>query len=666
MKSLNIGILAHVDAGKTSLTERLLFNAGVIKTLGSVDQGNTQTDTMALERQRGITIKAAVTSFDIGDLKLNLIDTPGHPDFIAEVERSLRVLDAVVLVISAVEGVQPQTRVLMRALQKLRIPTLIFINKIDRMGARDAELVENIKDRLFPHVVTMNSVTALGTREVEVANRTDNPAYVEELQAILADNSEAFLGDLLNSSGKVDADNYQKELIAQIRRMQVCPIFFGSAIKGIGVPQLTEALETYFIPPYADSKAPLSAVVFKIERGARGEKIAYVRVYSGEMHIRSQVEAGRLQTDDTFTAKITAMQGFKNGTIIETTIASVGDIVKVLGLSDCAINDYLGHAPRTERKPYLARPSLEVIITPRTAQDAPRLYSALQQISEQDPFIEVRQNPRDKVLSVRLCGEVQKEVIEDTLANEYSVRVEFRNTTAICIERPVGTGTGQEIGAKGDPYLGTVGLSIEPGPINSGVEYRLANNVLGTMPMAFFIAIEETVKETLQEGVYGWQVTDCIVTLTHTGYWPRQSHAHATFDKSMSSTAGDFRNMAPLALAQALKEASTCVYEPMNRFELDAPQIVLAQVMQSLVDAEARLNRPPAADKETVKLEGLIPARRTFEFERSIPDFTGGEGVFLTEFGEYQAVQGAIPTRERTDNNPFDRQEYLRRTFSRG
>src|SRR6266702_2759484 len=437
MKSLNIGILAHVDAGKTSLTERLLFNAGVIKKLGSVDQGNTQTDTMTLERQRGITIKATVTSFDVVNLKLNLIDTPGHPDFIAEVERSLRVLDAVVLVISAVEGVQPQTRILMRALQKLRVPTLIFINKIDRMGAHDSGLVQDVRDRLFPHVITMNSVVNLGTREVEVVNRTDNQTYLEELQSTLADNSETFLGNLLNSPEDLDADACRKELVAQIRSMQVCPIFFGSAIKGVGVPQLTEALETYFIPPHVDTTTPLSAVVFKIERGARSEKIAYIRVYSGEMQARSQVECGRPATGSTFSVKITAMQAFKNGATTDVFAASAGDIVKVWGMNDCAINDYIGRAPRDERKPYLARPSLEVIVNSRSPQDAPRLYNALQQISEQDPFIEVRQNPRDRVLSVRLCGEVQKEVIQDTLANDYGVQVAFRDTTAICIERPV-------------------------------------------------------------------------------------------------------------------------------------------------------------------------------------------------------------------------------------
>src|SRR6059058_5760009 len=163
-KTLNLGILAHVDAGKTTLTERLLYEAGVIRNVGSVDAGTTQTDTLALERQRGITIKSAVASFAVGDVHVNLIDTPGHPDFIAEVERVLSVLDAAVLVISAVEGVQPQTRILMRALQRLRIPTLMFVNKIDRAGASDDRVLHMISERLAAAVLSMGTTNELGTR----------------------------------------------------------------------------------------------------------------------------------------------------------------------------------------------------------------------------------------------------------------------------------------------------------------------------------------------------------------------------------------------------------------------------------------------------------------------------------------------------------------------
>ncbi len=665
MQTLNIGILAHVDAGKTSLTERLLYNAGVIKTLGSVDQGNTQTDSLALERQRGITIKAAVTSFTVGGLKLNLIDTPGHPDFIAEVERSLRVLDAVVLVVSAVEGVQPQTRILFRALQRLHIPTLIFVNKIDRMGARGMALVQDIREKLFPQIVAMNAVRGIGTREVAVVGRDDDPGYLAELRNTLAENSGRFLSAVINRPDGLDIAACRRELATQVSRMQICPVFFGSAIQGVGVPALTRALGDYFAPPKVSSDEPLSAVVFKIERGVRGEKIVYLRLYAGELRLRRAVELHKPETQTAQSVKITALQTFQDGAAIDVSTAQAGDIVKAWGLHDAAINDYIGMAPHDNRKPALTRASLEVIVAPLTADDTPKLYDALQSICEQDPFVGVRQNPHDKTLSVRLCGEVQKEVIEATLINDYDIGVRFSETTTICVGRPIGVGRGLESGTRGDPYLGTVGLRVEPGPIDSGLRYELAADVVGKMPAAFYAAIEETLPQALQQGLYGWEVTDCVVTLTQVGYWPRQSHAHASFDKSMSSTAGDFRVMTTLAIMQALVQAKTAVCEPVNRFELDVPEKALATAMQSLIDAEARLDRSPQNNGATVRLEGLIPARRTFTFGRQVPDLTGGEGVLVTELDRYQQTRDTPPARARTDNNPLNRQEYLRLTFGR-
>src|SRR5580692_8703081 len=196
MHLLNLGILAHVDAGKTSLTERLLYAAGAIGELGSVDDGSTQTDSLALERQRGITIKSAVVSFRIGEVTVNLIDTPGHPDFIAEVERVLGVLDGTVLVISAVEGVQAQTRVLMRALRRLRIPTLIFVNKSDRVGAHTGQVLTAIAERLTPEIVAMGSVAGLGTAGCEFRRYgPDDAAFTARLAEVLAEHDEALLAD---------------------------------------------------------------------------------------------------------------------------------------------------------------------------------------------------------------------------------------------------------------------------------------------------------------------------------------------------------------------------------------------------------------------------------------------------------------------------------------
>src|SRR5438067_280285 len=238
MRTLNLGILAHVDAGKATLTERLLYAAGVIDVPGSVDDGSTQTDSLALERRRGITIKSAVVSFVIGDVTVNLIDTPGHPDFIAEVERVLSVLDGAVLVVSAVEGVQAQTRVLMRTLRRLRIPTLVFVNKIDRRGARDEDVLRAMAQRLTPSLVPMGSTVGLGTRAGRFV-----PGLGQQALDVLAEYDEVLLAAYVEGAvsydavqGTVSYDRLRAALAAHTRQARVHPVYFGSAITGAGVP----------------------------------------------------------------------------------------------------------------------------------------------------------------------------------------------------------------------------------------------------------------------------------------------------------------------------------------------------------------------------------------------------------------------------------------------
>ncbi len=619
MKSLNLGILAHVDAGKTSLTERLLFESGVISALGSVDKGSTRTDSLELERQRGITIKSAVVSFRVGDLKINLIDTPGHPDFIAEVERALSVLDAVVLVVSAVEGVQPQTRVLMRTLKKLRIPTLLFVNKIDRMDARELELVADIKTKLFSDVVVMDSVERIGSRDAVVV-------AVEQ--------------------ARVDR--------ARVAAMQTCPVFFGSALTGVGVRELTQGFEKYLAPSRNDS-ALLSAVVFKIERGQRGEKIAYMRMYSGELHTRSQLELQRTDTNGaavSVAAKVTGMQLFQDGETVEAHTAKAGDIVKVWGLGECLIGDYVGELPAGKLSAQFARPSLEAVVVSDKTEDRAKLHQALMMLSEQDPLIQVRQNEQG-VLSVRLYGEVQREVIKTMLHDEHGISVSFEKTQTIYIEKP--RGVGEAFASRHDKdnfFMATLGFRIELGNPGGGVVFRPGVGV-GSLPVAFLKAVEDTVHRTLQQGLYGWEVTDCIVALTHVGY------------DAVLSTGGDFRNLTPLLVMEALQKAGTAIFEPLNHFELDTPATTLAVVLQSLSAAEARIDHMPASQHDVVRIEGVIPVRRVVDFERNVPDLTGGEGMFTAEFGGYAKVTGAPPMRERTDNNPLNREEYLRRTLKR-
>ena len=227
MRTLNLGILAHVDAGKTTLTERLLFTAGAIDRVGSVDAGTTQTDSLDLERERGITIRSAVASFLVGDLAVNLVDTPGHPDFIAEVERVLGVLDGAVLVVSAVEGVQPQTPLLFRALQRLRVPTMLFVNKIDRAGADPERVVGEMARRLSPGVVPM--------RPPLITSEERHRALLAE---VLAEHDEALLTDFVNDATEVPYRRLRHALALQTGQALVHPVFFGSAITGAGVDAL--------------------------------------------------------------------------------------------------------------------------------------------------------------------------------------------------------------------------------------------------------------------------------------------------------------------------------------------------------------------------------------------------------------------------------------------
>ncbi|WP_411970368.1 hypothetical protein [Saccharothrix longispora] len=298
---------------------------------------------------------------------------------------------------------------------------------------------------------------------------------------------------------------------------------------------------------------------------------------------------------------------------------------------------------------------------PARAADRPALHAALARLAEQDPLIDLRQDDVRQEIRLSLYGEVQKEVVQATLAASHGLDVGFRESTTLCVERPVGVGEAVEVGEQGDnPFLATVGLRVEPG---DGVTFALGVE-LGSMPFAFFKAVEGTVRDTLAEGLRGWRVDDCAVTVTRAGYWPRQSHAHATFDKSMSSTAGDFRLLTPLVLLDALRRAGTAVHEPVHRFALEAPTDVLGGPAPVL----ARLRAVPLGTEprgRTTALTGDVPAASVHAFQRRLPSLTRGEGVLETWFSHYSPVVGEPPERARTDHDPLDREEYLRRVTRR-
>ncbi|MEU8330357.1 translation factor GTPase family protein [Micromonospora sp. NPDC048839] len=655
MKTLNLGILAHVDAGKTSLTERLLHDVGVTDQLGSVDAGSTRTDSLALERQRGITIRSAVVSFVLDDVTVNLIDTPGHPDFIAEVERVLGVLDGAVLVISAVEGIQPQTRVLMRTLRRLRIPTLIFVNKVDRAGADPERVVRAVAEKLTPTVVAMGSVAAPGTRGAHCSPYGPaDLAFTDQLLDVLAGQDDRLLADWVADPSAVPYPRLRRVLAARTRRALVHPVYAGSAITGAGVDALIAGITELLPTGQGDLDAPVSGTVFAIERGPAGERIALVRLFAGTIRVRDRLRVGTADA-----ALVTAIRIASQGADVVASSVGAGHIARLWGVTEARIGDPVGVPPeRAGADRHFAPPTLETVVVPERPADRVALHAALSQLAEQDPLINLRQDDRRQEISVSLYGEVQKEVIQATLADDFGVRVTFRETSVVHVERMCGVGEAVEVIAVApNPFLATVGLRIGPAPTGAGVRFHLGVE-LGSMPPAFFAAVEESVRRTLRQGLHGWEVPDCEVTMTHAGYWARQSHSHGSFDKSMSSTAGDFRNLTPLVLMAALTRARTRVHEPVHRFRLEVP----GDVLGTLLPALTRLDAVPTdtiGRGTSYLVRGEIPAGRVHALERRLPALTRGEGVLETEFDSYRPVPGPSPTRPRWDNDPLDRKGYL-------
>ena len=632
--TLNLGILAHVDAGKTTLSERLLYHAGVIDEVGRVDSGTTQTDSLALERHRGITIRSAVVSLTIGGTPVNLIDTPGHPDFIAEVDRILGVLDGAVLVISAVEGVQPQTRVLLRALQRVGVPALLFVNKTDRRGADVDRVLREIRGRL-----ALTTVPAGASRAT--------------LIEALADRDEALLADFVTDDPTITTDRLRVELIRQTRAGQVYPVFAGSAATGAGVDALMTGIIELLPRVSGETEGPPSGRIFKIERGAAGEKVAYVRMFSGTVRTRDRLDP---HADDPRGDKISAINVFHRGAWVRRAEVSAGDIGKLWGLTHVQVGDVVGRPrPGTQRSQF-PPPTLEAVAEPVHREDHVRLRSALAELAEQDPLINVRD------LAVSLYGEVQKEVIAATLEADYGIEIRFLETTPLHIERPVGIGEALEVlNAESNPFHAAVGLRVEPGPHGSGHDFRLAVD-FRSVPLYvyrnledFGSSMETYVRDTLREGLRGWPVHDCIVTMTHSNYSLADGPPSR---RGPLSTAADFRKLTPMVLMKALEKAGTRVCQPMVRARIDAP----AASMGSLLGALGSLGASVVSEQirgDEVTIEAVLPAADVAGLHRMLPSLTSGEGVLEFGLAGYQAVRATPPVRDRTTANPLNRQEYL-------
>ncbi len=606
---------------------------------------------MELERRRGITIRTNVAAFVRGQTQINLIDTPGHSDFIAEVERSLAVLDAAVLVISAVEGVQPQTVVLWRALRRLRVPTLLFVNKIDRAGADTGRVVDEVRRRL-----------ARGIGEVMVLSRTRAEGGPDAAAAAVPLTADAVLDVLTRHDDGLLADVLEGRRLAPRRLAQltrrlvgrgaVLPLLAGSALTGAGVRDLLDALPTLLPWARPAASAP-SALVFKVDHD-RGHRTAWARVFAGELALRQQVSTGGERA-----RRITGLRRAAAAGFVPADRVGAGEVAALHGVDALRVGDWIGAplAGRVTRE--FPAPGLEAIVEPVDAGQRGALNRALSELAQSDPLINLRVDPDRGELAVSLYGEVQKEVIGSLLAEQFGVRTRFSDTSIVHVERVLALGEAIHlITEPTTPYLATLGVRVEPAPAGAGLRRRLEAE-LGSMPPAFFEAAWEGVRTGLAQGRFGWALPDAVVTITRTGYYPRQSHAHQKFSKAMSSVGADFRNLAPMLVHRALAAAGTVVCEPVERFTLEIPVVSLAAVIATVGQSEGRITQT-MQDGERLVLSGTLPTRRLLELSRGLPDLTRGEGVLQTEIDHDQPVFGTPPVRNRIGPDPLDAETWCR------
>ena len=634
MNIINIGILAHVDAGKTTLTERLLYASGTISEPGSVEKGTTRTDTMFLERQRGITIQTAVTSFQWHSCKVNIVDTPGHMDFLAEVYRSLAVLDGAILVLSAKDGVQAQTRVLFHALRKLNIPTIIFINKIDQVGIDLEGVYQSVRDKLSADIIIKQTVSL--SSKITLTENTS----AEVWDSVIENNDELLAKYIAGES--ISQKELAQEEQRRVQDASLLPVYHGSAKNGLGIQQLMDAVTGLFQPIGEQGSAALCGSVFKVEYTDCGQRLVYLRLYSGTLRLRDTVAlAGREKL------KITEMRIPSKGEIVRTDTAHKGEIV-ILPSDSLRLNDILGDKTQLPREMWsdVPFPMLRTTITPKTAEQRDRLLDALTQIADTDPLLHYEVDSTTHEIILSFLGRMQLEVVSALLTEKYKIETAVKEPTVIYLERPLKVASHTiHIEVPPNPFWASIGLSVTPLPLGSGVKYK-SRVSLGYLNQSFQNAVMDGIRYGLEQGLCGWNVTDCKICFEYGLYY------------SPVSTPADFRSLAPIVLEQALKKSGTQLLEPYLSFTLYAPQEYLSRAYHDAPKYCATIETAQIK-KDEVVFTGEIPARCIQAYRTDLAFYTNGRSVCLTELKGYQATVGEPVIQPRRPNSRLDKVRHM-------
>ena len=672
----NIGIIAHIDAGKTTTTERILFYTGKTHRMGSVDDGTTVTDWMEQERERGITIVSAAVTAEWKGYQVNIIDTPGHIDFTAEVQRSLRVLDGGIVIFDAVQGVEPQSETVWRQADRYAVPRICFANKMDRVGASYERTIESIRQRLGADLIVMQIPVGseasfrgvidllerkaiywdddLGAEPREIEIPADMQKEVEDKRHLMVEKI-AETDDKLTVKYLEGEEIGVEELKAALRRAVIAnkavPVFCGSSLRNKGVQPMLDAVVDYLpspmdIPPVrginpnredeiielpAKDDAPLSALVFKIVTDPYVGRLAYFRVYSGTIK-QGQMVTNSIKGRRERIGRLIRMYADRREDITE---VRAGDIAAVLGFKDTFTGDTLcDNRMIVLESITFPEPVISVAIEPKTTADQDKMGGALRKLSEEDPTFRVRADENTGQTIISGMGELHLDVLVDRMLREFRVqanigkpRVAYRES----ITRPVEKAECRYVkqtGGRGQ--YGHVILSLEPGERGSGVVFE-EEIVGGAIPREYLPAVEKGVLETAESGVLaGYPVTDLKVTLYDGSF-------HEVDSSEMA-----FKMAASMAFKEGVHKGAPVLLEPMMKVEAVVPEDFLGDVIGQLNGRRGDILGTEIRQGNAQAIQAMVPLAEMFGYATELRSATQGRGVFSMEFDHYAPVSEAV------------------------
>lgn len=676
-KCRNIGIIAHIDAGKTTTTERILFYTGRTYRIGSVDDGTTVTDWMAQERERGITIVSAAVTAEWKGYQVNIIDTPGHIDFTAEVQRSLRVLDGGVVIFDAVQGVEPQSETVWRQADRYLVPRICFVNKMDRVGASYDRTIESIRSRLganpiamqlpigeesgFRGVVDLMTMRAtfweddLGKEPVEGEIPDDLKSAAEDARNLMVEKIAEFDDDLIFKfleGQNISVDELKSVLRKAVIENKATPVFAGSSLKNKGVQAVLDAVIDYLPSPletppargyapgdpekilerHTDDDGPLAALVFKIVADPYVGRLAYFRVYSGKV-VQGESVFNPTKNRRERIGRMVRMYADRREDITE---VYAGDIGAVLGFKDSFTGDTLTDAknPIILESITFPEPVISVAVEPKTTADQDRMAEALRRLAEEDPTFRVHTDESTAQTIISGMGELHLDIIVDRMMREFRVqanvgrpRVSYRET----ISREV-----PEINYKyakqsgGHGQYGHVVFSMEPLERGNGVKFE--NKIVGgSIPKEYIPAVEKGVKEAAESGVIaGYPVTDVLVRLIDGSY-------HEVDSSEMA-----FKMASIFAFKEGMQRGGPTLLEPIMRVEVVIPEEYLGDVIGQLNARRGEIQGMEIRPGNAQAVRALLPLAEMFGYTTDLRSATQGRGVHSMEFDHYAAVPESV------------------------